>query len=160
MDHAAGHGGSDQASDAPFDAMFIDGMIVHHEGAIEMAQEALQQAERPEVKQLAQQIIDSQEQEVEQMQTWREQWYPDLAPTGGMHNDMGAMEVSDDASKPFDQRFIEAMIPHHQSAIDMAQEAQQNAEHAEIKQLSGEIVQAQQAEIQQMEQWLQQWFGG
>jgi uncharacterized protein (DUF305 family) len=160
-DHS-GHGGTagDAATDAPFDAQFIDGMIPHHEGAVTMAQEALTQAERPEVKQLAQQIIDAQEQEVAQMQAWRRQWYGDLALTGGMSIDMGAMTISQDTSKPFDQRFLEAMIKHHESAITMAQEAQTEAEHGEVRELATQIVADQQREIDQMQQWLQQWYGG
>ncbi len=157
-----GHGNmaSDTAADAPFDALFIDGMIPHHEGALTMAQEALTQAERPEVKQLAQQIIDAQEQEVAQMQAWRRQWYGDLALTGGMSIDMGAMTISQDTSKPFDQRFLEAMIKHHESAITMAQEAQTEAEHGEVRELATQIVADQQREIDQMQQWLQPWYGG
>lgn len=149
-----------ETSAAPFDAMFIDGMIMHHEGAISMAQEAQDQVERPEVQALAQQIIDAQEREIEQLREWRTQWYPDLPDTGGMqHMDMGPMHVSEDASKPFDQRFIEAMIPHHQSAVEMARQAQQQAEHAEIRELANQIIEDQEREIEQMQQWLQQWNG-
>jgi len=160
-DHS-GHGGmaSDTTTDAPFDARFIDGMTPHHEGAVTMAREALTQAEHPEIKQLAQQIIDSQEQEADQMQAWRREWYPDLASTGGVSMDMGPMAIGEDASKPFDQRFMEAMIKHHQSAITMAQEAQTEAEHAEVRDLATQIVADQQREIDQMEEWLQQWYGG
>jgi uncharacterized protein (DUF305 family) len=145
-------------STAPFDAMFIDGMITHHQGAVDMANQALQQAERPEIKQLAQQIIDSQQAEIAQMQTWRQQWFPDVPPTGGMGM-MDHMTVSEDSHKPFDQRFIEAMIPHHQSAIDMARDAESQAKRPEIKQLAGNIITAQEQEIAQMKGWLQQWYG-
>ncbi len=146
-------------SNAPYDAQFIDSMIEHHSGAITMAQDALKQSERPEIKQLAETIIRDQEKEVEQMRTWRQQWYPDLAPTGGMGMDMGDMTVGGDASQPYDQRFITAMIAHHNGAISMARDAQQNAERQEIKDLAGLIITAQEAEIQQMQQWQKEWFG-
>ncbi len=146
-------------SNAPYDAQFIDSMIEHHSGAITMAQDALKQSERPEIKQLAETIIRDQEKEVEQMRTWRQQWYPDLAPTGGMGMDMGDMTVGGDASQPYDQRFITAMIAHHNGAIEMARDAQQNAERQEIKDLAGQIITAQEAEIQQMQQWQKEWFG-
>ena len=93
------------------------------------------------------------------MTAWRQQWYPDLAPTGGMDMGMGDMEISADESKPFDQRFMEAMISHHQGAIDMAQMALQMAEHQEIKTLADAIIAAQQAEVEQMQGWLQEWYG-
>jgi uncharacterized protein (DUF305 family) len=40
-----------------------------------MAQEALEKSNRPEVKQLAQTIIDAQQPEIQQMQQWKQQWY-------------------------------------------------------------------------------------
>ena len=154
----AGAMGGMEMSSAPFDAQFIDSMIVHHNGAITMAQQALTESERPEIKELAQNIISSQQQEVDRMTTWRKEWYPDLEPTSGMMP-MGDMEVSSDTSIPFDQRFITAMIAHHQAAIEMAKEAQTKAERAEIKELAGEIITAQEAEIAQMQAWEEEWFG-
>ena len=145
---------------APFDAQFIDSMIEHHRGAISMAEQALTESEREEIKQLAQNIITSQQQEVEQMTAWRQQWYPDLETTGGMGMDMGEMELDADTGKPFDQRFITAMIAHHSGAISMAREALTKAERAEIKQLAQTIITAQEAEVQQLQTWNTQWFGG
>jgi uncharacterized protein (DUF305 family) len=160
MDHS-NMGGMDHGAmmgEGPYDALFIDGMIIHHEGAIAMAQQALNDAERPEIKQLAEAIITAQEAEIVQLRAWRQTWFPDLAETPGMGLDMGTMMISDDTSKPFDQRFIEAMIPHHEGAIAMARDAQQNAEKQEIKQLANAIITAQEAEITQMRQWLKDWY--
>ena len=155
MDHGGMQTGQ---SNAPYDALFIDSMIMHHQGAIDMANQALKQATKPEIKTLAENIVKDQQTEIKQMQEWRKAWYPDLAPTPGMGMDMGTMQIDADASKPFDQRFIEAMIPHHQGAIEMAKDAQQKAEHTEIKTLAGKIITAQEAEIKQMQQWKQDWF--
>jgi uncharacterized protein (DUF305 family) len=152
MDH------SNMAGDQPYDAAFIDSMIVHHEGAIIMANQALEQAERSEIRDLANAIVSAQEGEIGQMKDWRTAWYPDLAETSGMAMDMGPMEVPA-GDTPFDQRFIEAMIPHHEGAIAMAQDALQNAERQEIKDLANEIIRAQEAEITQMRQWLSEWYG-
>jgi uncharacterized protein (DUF305 family) len=152
MDHGS------MASDAPYDAAFIDSMIVHHEGAINMANQALQQAERQEIKDLATAIVSAQEAEITQLRQWREQWYPDLAETAGMGMNMGDMTVAE-GPEPFDQRFIQAMIPHHEGAIAMARDALQNAERQEIKDLAQAIITAQEGEITQMRQWLQEWYG-
>lgn len=57
----------------------------------------------------------------------------------------------------FDEAFIDAMIPHHQGAIDMAREALQNAKHDEIKQMARDIISAQQREIEQMREWQRAW---
>jgi uncharacterized protein (DUF305 family) len=152
------HGSMAGMSDAPYDATFIDSMIVHHEGAITMAKQAQEQAERQEIKDLAQAIITAQEAEITQLREWRTAWHPDLADTGGMGMDMGDMEVPA-GEAPFDQRFIQAMIPHHEGAIAMAQDALQNAERQEIKDLAQAIITAQEGEIAQMKTWLQEWYG-
>jgi len=50
-----------------YDVMFIDMMTPHHDGAVTMAREALTKAEHPEIKTLAQHIIDAQTKEIAQM---------------------------------------------------------------------------------------------
>jgi uncharacterized protein (DUF305 family) len=152
------HSGMNMEGESPYDATFIDSMIEHHQGAVDMATLALEQAEHEELRSFAEAIIAAQTSEIEQMQNWRSQWFPDLAPTEGMQMDMGQMTISEDESIPFDQRFIEAMISHHQGAIDMAQEAVEQAEHEEIRTLAKAIIEAQSAEIEQMRGWLQEWY--
>ena len=153
MDH-----GSMEMGDAPFDATFIDGMIEHHQGAIVMAEQALAESERPELRALAEVIIAAQAAEIAQMQAWRADWYPDVADTGGMAMDMGPMEVPADASIPFDLRFIDAMILHHKGAVAMAEAALENTEHDEIRTLADAIIATQTAEIEQMQAWRAEWF--
>lgn len=63
------------AADADFDKRFIDAMIPHHQGALVMAKDALNKSQRPEIKQLAQDILTSQQKEIDQMQQWRQAWY-------------------------------------------------------------------------------------
>lgn len=58
-----------------------------------------------------------------------------------------------------DQRFIAAMIPHHQGAIAMAELALRKAQRPEIRALAERIRSSQSKEIAQMSQWYQQWFG-
>ena len=156
---AVDHSSHEMDTSTPFDATFIDGMIEHHQGAIEMAEMVLEEAEHEEIRTLSEGIIAAQTSEIGQMQSWRSAWYPDLAPTGGMQMSMGDMTISDDASVPFDQRFLEAMISHHQGAIDMAKMAREEAEHAEIRTLAEAIITAQEAEIEQMQGWLTEWYG-
>ena len=134
-------------------------MIVHHEGAIAMAQDAGQRAQHAEIKTLAEAIIAAQNAEVAQMKTWRTAWFTDLKTTGGMAMDMGPMAVPP-GDAPYDIRFIDAMIPHHESAIVMAKEALAKSERTEIKALAQAIITAQTAEIMQMRQWREAWTKG
>ncbi|WP_240695767.1 DUF305 domain-containing protein [Candidatus Chloroploca sp. Khr17] len=152
------HSTMSDTSATPYDALFIDSMIVHHEGALAMAQQALDAAERTEIRQLAEAIIRAQQTEIAQMRAWRSAWYPDLAPTKGMQMDMGPMSIAE-GNTPFEQRFIEAMIPHHEGAILMARDALQKAERQEMKDLAQAIITAQESEIAQMRQWRQEWHG-
>ncbi|MGB7417130.1 MAG: DUF305 domain-containing protein [Thermosynechococcaceae cyanobacterium] len=62
-------------ADADFDLRFINGMVPHHEAAVVMAQDVLTKSKRPEIKKLAQAILDSQQTEIDQMQKWRKAWY-------------------------------------------------------------------------------------
>lgn len=154
------HSGHSMATDSevPFDALFIDGMIEHHQGAVEMAEIAIAQAEHEEIRLFAEGIIAAQDEEIEQMQAWRAAWFPDLEPTAGMAMDMGQMSIPDDESIPFDQRFLEAMISHHEGAIQMAEMALEMSEREEILTLAQAIIAAQTAEIEQMQLWLAEWY--
>lgn len=58
-----------------FDKAFLSEMIEHHEGAINMATEALSDAKHQEIKDMAKAIIDAQTKEVEQMKQWQKTWY-------------------------------------------------------------------------------------
>lgn len=174
MNHGAMMNMSLGPKDESFDLRFIDGMIPHHQGAVEMAQEALTKSQRSEIKQLAQQIIEAQEKEITELQTWRKSWYPNQDDTPMMYDTgMGHMmpmsqEMRDSmmmkgdlgtADDQFDLRFINAMIPHHEGAIDMANQALQNSERSEIKTLAQNIISSQQQEIDQMQQWRKAWYG-
>ncbi len=63
------------AADQQFDLRFLNAMIPHHEGAIVMAKDALSKSKRPEIRQLATEIIASQQAEINEMKAWRKAWY-------------------------------------------------------------------------------------
>jgi len=64
----------EDATGKDFDSMFLDMMSAHHAGAVVMAKEALQKAEHPEIKTLANQIIKAQEAEIKEMADWKAKW--------------------------------------------------------------------------------------
>ena len=144
-------------NDAPYDALFIDSMIVHHQGAIAMAQEALEKAQHTEIKQFAQNVIMVQDGEITQMQVWRHNWYPTVAISAGTGMDMGDMIVAQDDRFSYDVRWINSMISHHKAAITMAKEALTKAEHPDIKNLAQAIIDMQSVEVTQLEAWRDQW---
>lgn len=58
-----------------FDKAFLKEMIVHHEGAVEMAKLALTNARHQEIKNLAQAIIEAQNKEIADMKNWQTTWF-------------------------------------------------------------------------------------
>jgi uncharacterized protein (DUF305 family) len=68
----------------PFDREFIDMMVPHHQGAIRMARVELDKGEDPELKALAEAIIDAQAKEIDEMNTWRVEWFGQISPAGGV----------------------------------------------------------------------------
>ncbi|MBD2041889.1 DUF305 domain-containing protein [Microcoleus sp. FACHB-672] len=150
------------------DQKFIELMIPHHQGAVEMAEMALTKAKRPEIKKLAESIIQDQKREIQQMQDWYKQWYgkeiaasssiDHSAHQGMMSMDMMGMDMQAlKNAADFDKEFIKQMIPHHQSALMMAEMVLDTAENAEIRNLAKSIIESQNAEIKQMQQWQQAW---
>ena len=145
------------------DRAFIDAMVPHHEGAVDMAQVALKRAEHPEISNLAEEIISAQRAEVELFGEIREREYGSAESTMEMNDqDMETMGMSDTQklaqAEPFDKAFIDEMIPHHESAIAMAEVARQETEDPEIREIAVGILSAQNQEIEQMQQWRQQWY--
>jgi len=150
-----------------YDRNFIANMIAHHQGAVDMAKLAQKNTKHQELKSMANDIISAQEGEISKMESWQKDWgYPSTSADNMMdHSAMGMMdsmagmtaELEGKTGDDFDKAFVEQMIMHHQSAIDMAAPGEQNAEHQEVKDLAKAIVSAQTKEIQQMNQWQQAW---
>ena len=76
----------------------------------------------------------------------------------GMMMDM-EQEIADlcATTENFDLAFIEAMVPHHQTAVMMAQMATMRAEHPELQTLAQTMIDDQQREIAQMQAWRAAW---
>jgi uncharacterized protein (DUF305 family) len=145
------------------DKAFIDAMVPHHQGAVEMAEVALQNAEHERIKQLSRTVISTQRAEIEELKAIKkEEFGTSEVPMKVSAQEMQMMGMTDPEAlankNPFDKAFIDAMIPHHQSAIEMAQVALEESENPEIKELAKNIVSAQQREIEHMLQWRQAWY--
>ncbi len=157
----------------PFDLQFIDQMIIHHQGAIVSSEHMIADSERPELRQLTENIQKSQSEQIEQMRAWREQWYPDAEPTFEMMDPAqmegmigstqmeemmgeGHMQEGMMSGDATDNMFLRMMIPHHQLAIDMSEQALERAEHPELRELARNIIDEQTAEIGLMEGYLEE----
>lgn len=160
--NGAGHehsaGGTDLTSleGAAFDRAFLSMMVAHHQGAVEMSQSALASTD-PQVRGWAEAIVTAQESEIEQMTAM-------LEPLGGldeaaaspMRTEMAEMTAHTTHASDPDRAFVQAMLPHHQSALEMAQLAEGRSENAEVLALAHDIVATQQREMTEFEEYLAQ----
>ena len=162
MDHGSTEMGSGETApkelivDGEYsDERFIDMMAAHHQMAIDMAEVAQREAELPEMKQLADDIVSAQQSEIQELSNIREEEFGSSEVPTQMNPEepsMSAMEMPDklEGRDPFDLAFIDSMIPHHASAIEMASTANIRSDNPRIKRLARDIIDAQSREIGEM----------
>ena len=157
------------------DVQFAQGMIPHHQQAVEMSQMAATHADSPEVKKLASDIEAAQGPEINTMTQWLMDWGKDVPSPSG--SDMGGMDMGDGshmdtADMPgmmsaddmhqlgqahgsnWDRMFLTMMIRHHQGAIEMARTEQADGQNPDAVALAKKIEDAQSAEIATMKNML------
>ena len=152
------------------DVSFVQGMVPHHLGALEMAELADSRASSPEVKVLAAEIRAAQQPEIDVMKGWLSQWgvaasnddhsghdvsaeirgddMPGMMSTG----QMAELEAANGAT--FDTLFLELMIEHHEGAITMATTELADGISAAAKSLAQTITTSQRTEVDKMKQLL------
>lgn len=147
----------------PFDLQFIDQMTMHHQGALMSTAAMIADSDRPELRQLAAAIEVSQTAQIDQMQTWRTEWYGDAAATfGGMDIGRAAQMVAGEAMSGMgdmmggwgEDMYLQMMIVHHQFGVDMAEEAITRSGRPQIRELALEIADEQSAQIVLMQGYL------
>jgi len=153
--HSSGHSGAAASEGASLDRAFVAAMIPHHESAIEMAEVAADRAEGPFVNELAANILASQQQEIDVMRAADKRLATDnevgeLGAPGHKAEDLAALREA----KDFDVAFVKMMLPHHESAIPMAQAEVDKGVDAELKRVAADIIEVQEREIAEMKAFL------
>ncbi len=160
MDHGSGM----MSSSAPAstghnaaDAMFAQGMIPHHEQAVEMSEMMLGKKDIPAaVTDLATRIKAAQAPEIETMTGWLKDWN-ESATMGAGHTMDGMMGQDDlkqlEAAQGTEaaKLFLRQMIAHHEGAVTMAKSESSQGKNPDAIKLSTNIVTAQEAEIKEMQ---------
>lgn len=147
------------------DVMFVQGMIPHHQQAVEMSSTLLKKSGiTDDTAALAKQIQAAQQPEITTMESWLKAWGKTVDDgMGGMnHGGMGDGMATDAQLKAFDQAngsaaekmYLEMMTKHHQGAIMMAQSELTNGKSPDAIQLAKNIATSQQAEITTMKKLL------
>lgn len=147
--------GASAAAGNPVDRAFVADMVPHHESAVQMATIAQDRGTSAFVKQLADDIVRTQNQEIDLMRSEDKT----LVAAGIKKGSLGVSEHmmgidSDVASlktaEPFDKAFIGMMLPHHESAVTMAKVELSKGKSPKLKALAQDIITAQQREIAAM----------
>ena len=161
----------DRFNDA--DVAFATRMIPHHAQALQLVDLTRNRELRPEVLALAEQIREEQAPEIEAMTRWLTDWGKPVPQTprdhvnaeapdhdGGSMKDMGsrpgmlsARQLADLAlatGTEFEQKWLTLMSSHHRGAIAMARPERADGHFAGAVRLAGDIITAQQREIDMM----------
>ncbi|WP_125776602.1 DUF305 domain-containing protein [Antribacter gilvus] len=141
------------------DVMFAQMMIPHHEQAVEMSDlVADKPGLDPEIAALAGQIKAAQAPEIDQLNTWLEEWGADAGDMADMGHGMDGMMSEDDLKALADadgatagDLFLEQMIAHHEGAVAMAETEVADGADAEAIAMAESIIESQTAEIETME---------
>lgn len=152
--------------DSPYDLSFIDMMLMHHGHGIEMAQLAESKSTLPQLKKFAMRISADQGKDTTALQRYRDRFYANDRKADKMR--MGTMtmtaaemqrmsyidmnKLKEASGSDFNQLFIDIFTKHHQMAIQMSQDAQKNAEHAEVKEFARMTITKQGKDIREMDQ--------
>ncbi|WP_406161432.1 DUF305 domain-containing protein [Streptomyces sp. NBC_00882] len=148
------------------DVSFAQGMIPHHQQAIEMAELADGRAASAQVKDLAARVEKAQGPEITTMTGWLKAWdekVPESMPSmdhSGMDGMAGMMDSADmgklkkASGKDFDSMFLTMMVEHHEGAVEMATTEKAKGEDKAATAMAGDIVTAQNAEISEMKKLL------
>ncbi|GEO94131.1 DUF305 domain-containing protein [Kocuria turfanensis] len=144
------------------DVMFAQMMIPHHEQAVQMSEILLGKDGVPQdVRDLAERVGQTQEPEIEQMQAMLTAWdapaTPDESATAhgghgsGMVDEQGMNWLREAEEGPeAAELYLEQMIRHHEGATEMARDEVEQGSNPEAVELAREIVEAQEAEIEEM----------
>ncbi len=153
------------------DVAFAQEMIPHHAQAIEMSELVPDRAESPEVQALAEDIEAAQQPEIDLMSDMLVGWdedVPDIEGSDGegsdggheghgaddmpgmmSHDEMAELDAATGAD--FDRMWLTMMIEHHEGAITMSEDVLADGTDTDVGHLAEEIIDVQQAEIDQMQ---------
>ena len=138
--------------------MFAQGMMPHHQQAIEMSNMALKNGASSEVKKLAKGIIAAQGKEISQLKYWLTATKSSM--TMGHDMGMGGMLTKNDLialkklkGSKFDAAFLKAMIAHHEGALEMVSMLDRT-KNSEAKKIAMDIRAGQSEEITLMKKLL------
>ena len=144
-----------------FEIMYVNQIIPHHQGALEMAQAVVDRAPNQEVRDAAARIIEDQQREIEDLTTFLNDTYgQEVKPDERMAMDSSMMEQMASADPAMAEKmFLLGMREHHETAIEMGEIALEKAESEEILSQAENMVSSQRAEQDEFAGYLREFYG-
>ena len=146
-----------------FDLDFANMMIMHHQAAIDMSEVEIAKGTDEQIKTMAKNIIKAQNAEIEQIQAFIKNYKMPEAKKKNeeMHNELGkTMKAMMDKMNNIhmtgnaDKDFVIMMIPHHESAVTMAEDELTHGKQLGLKKMAQKMISDQSKEINEFKAWL------
>jgi len=143
------------------DARFLERMSAHHLRAIALASLAAERAQHPELRALGTTIHEARYRELDEMFGWGETWFShrpnrNMAHMAATNDDVNRLKEAED----FDLAFLDAIERNHEEGLELARDAQLEADHAEVRALANRIVRENGSQLEQMKAWRLTWYPG
>lgn len=144
-----------------FEVAYVNQIIPHHEGALEMAQAVVDRAPNGEVRDAAARIIEDQQREIEELTTFLQDKYGrEVKPDDRMAMDPSMMKQMESADPAMaEQMFLLGMREHHETAVEMGEIALKKAQSEEILSQAENMVNSQRAEQEEFAGYLSEFHG-
>lgn len=141
---------------ARFEIRFMENMIDHHQGGIEMSRLCVEKAVHAELRQICQSIIAAQSSEIQLMQSWLGSWYGEAHTPRSSNAGMNKLERLSGAA--FEIQYMEMISDHHAEALKDSTDCLLRAYHKDLRDLCERMINAQAHEINVFRTWLCQWY--
>jgi uncharacterized protein (DUF305 family) len=144
-----------------FEVAYVNQIIPHHQGALEMAQSVVDRAPHQEVRDAAARVIEDQQREIKELTAFLQEKYGrQVQPDQRMAMDPSMMEQMNDADPAMAEKmFLLGMREHHEIALQMGEIALQKAQSQEILTQAENMVSSQRAEQEEFAGYLRNFYG-
>ncbi len=142
------------------DIDFAEMMIKHHQGAVEMSKVEIKEGTNAELRAFAQKVIDDQQKEITFMQDVISESSKTTSSNSAAFQEalnssmMSMMNDNIIIYNNIDKDFAAQMIPHHESAVDMAKAYLEYGQESGLRTLCQNIITSQSKEINWLRDWL------
>ena len=135
------------------DRRYLDAMISHHQGAMVLAEQALEKSQREEIKLLAKEILANEPIAIAELYAQKKDWYRDGRPAPRPTRvNLGASDNN------FDLRFLNALIAHHEAGLKMTAEIKTKSSRAAVLDNADAVTDFLSTSLENLKTWRQDWY--